>query len=392
MDNTHDTTAHTLKEEPEQRPLPAPTTPATPADRRLLDALPQAICAIDASGHIRYANRPFLQLFDDADGGPIGWELESLLEGRSPHPLARAFGEENPIHAALAGGYREGRCDSLLDADGRRLTLHYTLTHLDGGGAVATFHDLSQGEEERRQRRERQQQLFRIARLDTLNEVATGIAHQMHQPLWAVVNFTHGCINRLRRGEAVTEELIDALDQISTQAKRASGHIEELRELSRRPAGPSQVTELNQALRALRPLLEVESTPHDCTLEYRLTDQPLPIYGDILKIQQVVLNLVKNSAEAAEGGTGHEIRIESRLTNDAARISVIDNGPGIDDKLLPTIFDAFITTKPLGTGMGLSIARSAIETHHGRLWAEPEEGSGIAFHFTLPLKRVTGDR
>jgi signal transduction histidine kinase len=165
---------------------------------------------------------------------------------------------------------------------------------------------------------------------------------------------------------------------------RAADIIERLRSLYRRSAPQREVLHINDIIREMTPLLRHEADRHSVTIRTEL-DSTLPIItADRVQLQQVLLNLMLNGIEAMKGTGGELIVTSSRAEDDQLLISVTDSGPGLPAEEIERIFEAFFTTKPQGTGMGLSISRNIVESHGGRLWASGNAGRGATFHFTLP--------
>jgi len=258
-------------------------------------------------------------------------------------------------------------------------------------GSAFDISDRKQAEEQSRQQ---QEQLVYVSRLTMLGELASGLAHELNQPLMAVTNYAQASLRRVRSDEFDRNELISWLEKTSQQALLAGEIIKRLRRLvSRRP--PEQTaTDINDAIREVFEMIRPEAESRDVRVNLELVDHLPQVPTDRVQLQQVLLNLIRNGFDAMEETQAIErnLTIESALSeNDCVTVSVSDHGEGCDAQNLQRIFQPFYTTKKQGLGMGLSISRSIIEAHGGRLTAQPNLTRGLTFRFTLPLhKGVAG--
>ena len=252
-------------------------------------------------------------------------------------------------------------------------------------GSAFDISDRKQAEEQSRQQ---QEQLVYVSRLTMLGELASGLAHELNQPLMAVTNYAQASLRRVRSDEFDRNELISWLEKTSQQALLAGEIIKRLRRLvSRRP--PEQTaTDINDAIREVIEMIRPEAESRDVRVNLELVDHLPQVPTDRVQLQQVLLNLIRNGFDAMEETPAIErnLTIESALSeSDSVIVSVSDHGEGCDAQNLQRIFQPFYTTKKQGLGMGLSISRSIIEAHGGRLTAQPNLTRGLTFRFTLPL-------
>ena len=258
-------------------------------------------------------------------------------------------------------------------------------------GSAFDISDRKQAEEQSRQQ---QEQLVYVSRLTMLGELASGLAHELNQPLMAVTNYAQVSLRRVRSDEFDRNELISWLEKTSQQALLAGEIIKRLRRLvSRRP--PEQTAaDINDAIREVFEMIRPEAESRDVRVNLELVDHLPQVPTDRVQLQQVLLNLIRNGFDAMQETPAIErnLTIESALSeNDCVTVSVSDHGEGCDAQNLQQIFQPFYTTKKQGLGMGLSISRSIIEAHGGRLTAQPNLTRGLTFRFTLPLHTgVTG--
>jgi two-component system sensor kinase FixL len=232
-----------------------------------------------------------------------------------------------------------------------------------------------------------QMQLAHITRVTTLGELAASIAHEVNQPLAAVTTNAEAGLRWLNREVPDLGEVRSATERIMSEAHRASEVIRRIRALSRKTDPQHVQIDLQEVLQESVELVRREIQRHRVTLEMQLSGRPLYAKGDRVQLQQVIINLLINAMQAMSGMHGKSRQLIVRLTVSPAggvQLGVHDNGPGVAAQNLPSLFNPFFTTKPEGMGMGLSICRSIIEAHGGRIWAESELGRGALLSFSLP--------
>ncbi len=237
--------------------------------------------------------------------------------------------------------------------------------------------------------RQHQAELVHVCRLSTMGEVATGMAHEINQPLAAIVNYANGCIRRLHNGGAEPQALVNAMGQIAAQAQRAGEIIRRLRALVGKQPPVRTHTDLNHLVREVCSFVEFESERLGLQIALALYDVPIVVNVDLVQIEQVLLNLVRNALDALSecpAGT-RQLRIETRRLESVAEVRICDNGAGIAPERMPHLFDPFFTTKETGMGMGLPISQTILNNHEGEIWAESVGGAGATFFVQLPLAR-----
>lgn len=240
------------------------------------------------------------------------------------------------------------------------------------------------------QARQQQEQLVHVSRQTMLGELATGIAHELNQPLMAVANYAQAALRRVRSGEWSQEELTTCLEKTSQQALLAGQIIKRLRRLvSKRPPEQSE-TDVNETIRDVVEMVRSETEGREIQVQLELPEGLPHVRADRIQLQQVMLNLVRNGLEAMQGtpSADRRLTVESRLIEpECVAVSVRDQGDGCEARHLDRLFQPFFTTKDQGMGMGLSISRSIIEAHGGRLTAQPNAIRGLTFQFTLPIRK-----
>ncbi len=234
-------------------------------------------------------------------------------------------------------------------------------------------------------------QLAHIARVMTLGELTASIAHEVNQPLAAIVTSGNACLRWLAAEPPNVEKAQLAVGRIIADANRASEVIGRVRHLAKPAPLRKEWLNVNETIQEILALTMSEAQAGDVTLKTEFADDLPPVLMDRIQVQQVVLNLVVNAIEAMAAGGGQVRSLTISTARDgpkAVRVSVADTGIGLEPAALARVFDAFYTTKQEGMGIGLAISRSIIEDHGGRVWATAQPGGGAVFAFTLPTSRA----
>jgi len=236
--------------------------------------------------------------------------------------------------------------------------------------------------------REAQAELARVSRVTTMGELTASLAHEVNQPIAAAVTNANTCLRWLTRDPPDLEEAREAASRIVEDATRAAGIISRVRLLFKKGTPQRELVDVNEAIREMIVLLRSEATRYNITVRMELTVDLPRIMGDRVQLQQVLMNLIVNSIDAMKEVDGaRELAVKSQRTEkEQVLVSVSDTGVGLPPQQAEQVFNAFFTTKPHGTGMGLRISRSIVESHGGRLWAADNSPRGASFHFVLPTK------
>lgn len=236
--------------------------------------------------------------------------------------------------------------------------------------------------------RRHRNQLAHFGRVSMIGEMATSLAHELNQPLTVISGCAQFCINSLRSQKEKPEQLMDAMEQTAEQANRANEIVRRVRGFIHKEEAERQPIDVNEVIRGLADLLRTDAREHGSKLRLELAE-PMPlVMADPIQLQQVILNLAHNGIEAMDDRdpVSRCLSIHtSGQSNGVVEVAICDQGVGISSDRLNHIFDPFFTTKSKGLGMGLSISRTIVEAHGGRLWATSDVGDGTVFHFTLPL-------
>jgi PAS domain S-box-containing protein len=262
---------------------------------------------------------------------------------------------------------------------------------LDGSGNVIEYIGVSQDVTEHKRAeaalQEAQSELSRVARLTTMGELAASIAHEIKQPLGAVVAFGYGCLRWLARNPPNLEEATLAAKGLITEAKRASDVIDRIRRLLKSDKPEYTSVDISDAIRDVLTLAHSTLQRRGVSVRCSLPSNLPPVLGDRVQLQQVIMNLIVNGADAMKSVINRPkvLRVGSNVDAAGSMLVVIeDSGTGVDPAVMDRIFDPLFTTKPEGMGMGLSICRSIVEAHGGRIWVTLGVPNGAVFQFTLP--------
>jgi len=249
---------------------------------------------------------------------------------------------------------------------------------------VLDLTDRKRAEEDRERLRQAQADLAYMSRVTSMGELAASLAHEIKQPITGVVTDAGTCLRWLQREPPEIEDARKTAARIVKSANRAADVIDRVRSLYTRSAPRQELVDVNDLIREMILLLRDTAVRHSIPVCTDLEPALPAMHADRVQLQQVLMNLMLNGMEAMKD-TGGQLSITSKRTEDGRLlISVSDSGAGLPATHPERVFEAFFTTKPQGTGMGLSISRRIIEAHGGRLWASPNTGRGATFQFTLP--------
>jgi PAS domain S-box-containing protein len=358
---------------------------------RLLDLTHDSIFVRDMNDIIKYWNRGSEEQYgysrDEAVGGPAHYLLKTVF----PAPL------KDITEELLRTGRWEGELIH-TKRDGTRLTVlsRWSLEHDVRGRAVAimeTNSDITERNQAEEALHRAQLELAHINRVATLGELTASIAHEVNQPLTGVVTNGSACLRLLDRNPPDLDEIRSALGNIISDGMRASEVIRRVRALLKKTDFQMVALNINDVIGDVVRLLQHEVFDHRVLLRLELAAALPQVLGDRVQLQQVVINLVMNGMEAMDDVTGRprELIIRSRQRDSGeVVVEVQDAGRGVDPENVDRLFNAFFTTKSHGMGMGLSICRSIVQAHGGRIWVSPNNGgAGMTFQFTLPVPSDT---
>ncbi|UII69633.1 ATP-binding protein [Pseudomonas sp. HN11] len=231
-----------------------------------------------------------------------------------------------------------------------------------------------------------QTELAHVSRLTMLGELGTSIAHEVNQPLATIITNADAALRWLRQTKPDLNEVQVSIEQVSSNARRASEVIHRIRAWTRKSVPKYDLLDIEVVLTESLMLLNREIYRHRINVNRVLEGLPLYVLGDSVQLQQVIINLIMNSIQSIESGNSNvrEIHVRTRQLDKNIVVEIEDSGTGIDEEDQSVLFDAFFTTKENGMGIGLCICRSIIEAHNGKIWAEGKEGQGAKLCFILP--------
>ncbi len=363
-------------------------------NQAILETAVDGIICIDAQGHIAVFNPAAEAMFGYPAAEVLGSNINLLMPDpfRSEHDhYLRRYAQTGVKQIIGSGREVVGR-----RKDGSLFPLDLAVGEIPLPGKQAMFagmvRDITQRKLAEQEAKRRLDELAQVSRLSLMGEMASGLAHEINQPLAAIVNYAHACRRLLQAGRAEQSVLLDTLEQIARQGQRAGEIVSHLRQFIHRGKTERALADINAIVSSVIELLGHEIEAQRVELQLDL-DGSLPPYAmDKIQIEQVILNLVKNAIDAmrAMAQDARRLHIQTRRHDglaEAVEVIVRDTGEGLPAGEINRVFDPLFTTKPNGIGVGLSISRSIVHTHGGRLWAEPNPTTGACFHFTLPVVR-----
>jgi two-component system, LuxR family, sensor kinase FixL len=353
---------------------------------RLLDLTHDTIFVRDSNDVITYWNRGAEELYGWRPDEAIGKVSHQLMKTVFPAPLEDITAEllrTGRWEGELIHTKRDGTCVSVAS--------RWSLQRNERGRPVAileTNNDITERRRTQEALDRTQAELAHVSRVTTLGELAASIAHEVNQPLAGIVTNGAACLRWLGREPPELDEARRAVESMINDGKRASEVVSRLRALSKKTDPQRLRLDLNEVIDEVILLFQRELLNNRVALRLELASALPPVLGDRIQLQQVLMNLLINAIQAMAPVTGQprELLIRSRR-HDANQVvlEVMDSGIGITPENADRLFSAFFTTKPDGMGIGLSICRSIIEAHGGRIWASPNTGPGATLQFTLPL-------
>ena len=359
----------------------------------LMDAAVDAIIIIDEKGGILRFNRAAQQMFGYTADFVRGSNVSMLMPepNRSRH--------DDYLSRYLAGGDANiigiGRQVSGLRSNGLAFPMHLSVGEVstsDGRSQfVGIIRDLSEQKAAEDQVHQLEEQLMHADRLVILGELTAGIAHEINQPLTAIAAYADAGKHLVERsGDAKPQDIHVICERIGEQSRRAAEVVQRLRKLVRTGTVSKARHDLNNIIRNTLLLFEYELNKSEIELEFFPADELGDLYVDEIQIQQILVNLVKNSLDAisAAGQSDGRIEIVVKIAGKEVLVAVQDNGPGVSVELRRRLFESFFTTKPKGVGLGLSICKNIAAAHGGSLNYQTPARGGSCFTLSLPLEHI----
>lgn len=358
----------------------------------ILDTTEAMVVVADPDGRILRCNRTWERL--------TGYPAEEVV-GRSwwtfvPEELRATIEANFKSLVARGGQLRLERDWTTRSGERRRAIWMSTLVAESEGDrqyVVVTGIDVTEERQAEARAKQLQNELYRIGRLSELGEMASAIAHELNQPLTAITNYARASRMLIAEGGGSSPRALDFMDKAVGQADRAGQIIRRLRQLIGHGESELVPCDISRAVRDACTLAAVGTADRDIEMRLDLAEDLPAVLADSTQIQQVAFNLVRNSIDALDGCPVRLIRVSTRPAEDGGvEVTVADSGPGLAPEVRARLFMPFVTTKPNGMGIGLSICRSIIDAHRGRLWAEPDPVGGTIFRFSLPERADEADQ
>lgn len=355
--------------------------------RSILDTALDATVVIEKDGTIVSFNAAAIRQFGYAEEEVVGRNVHILMpepyhhehDGYMKRYLATGEKRIIGIDRVVVGRRKDGSTFPMKLAVGEMHT---------GGKTFFTgfIRDLTEREESAARLEEIQGELARMARLNELGEMASTLAHELNQPLSAIANYVQGCSRLLRDlDDTLAARMREALDEAARQALRAGQIIRHLREFVTRGETEKAPEDIRKLVEEAGTLALVGSRERGIRSVYDFAPAAKSVMADRVQVQQVLINLMRNAMEAMRDSDRRELVVRTALDGEGAvAIEVSDTGPGISDDIAAQLFKPFITTKPGGMGVGLSISKRIVEAHGGKISVTKNENGGATFRFTLP--------
>lgn len=361
----------------------------------LIDTMPDAMIEIDEAGLIRSFNPAAERLFGWQESEITGQNVNRLM----PSPYREAH--DGYLQRYYRTGERRiigiGRVVVGQRRDGTTFPMELSVGEINtenGRFFTGFVRDLTERQIAEARLQELQSELIHISRVTAMGEMASALAHELNQPLSAIANYLRGSARLLGQETIPRERLNDALDKANEQALRAGQIIRRLRDFLARGDTELRIENLRKLVEEASALALVGAKDYGVTVQFRFEPGVDLVLADRVQIQQVLVNLIRNAVDAMINAPRRELGIVVAPNQPGwVEIAIADTGPGISGEIAEQLFQPFITTKPQGMGVGLSISRTIVEAHGGRIAVEPTPGGGATFRFTLKAagNEETGD-
>jgi two-component system sensor kinase FixL len=358
--------------------------------KSILETVPDAMIVIDERGSMKFFSTAAERLFGYRVHDAIGQNVKLLM----PPPYRE--NHDGYLERYARTGERRiigiGRLVVGQRRDGSTFPMELAVGEMNSGGRryyTAFIRDLTERQQTEARLQELQSELVHISRLSAMGEMASALAHELNQPLAALTNYLKGSRRLLdRSGAPQTAVIRDALEKAAQQSLRAGEIIRRLRDFVGHGGAEKRIESAKKLIEEASALALVGAKERGVRVNFRFDSAADLVLVNKIQIQQVVLNLMRNAMEAMDESEKREILVSTAAgADDLLTVNVADTGSGISEELAAQLFRPFVTTKPHGMGVGLSISRTIIDAHGGRIWVEPNSRCGAIFRFTLQLVR-----
>jgi len=356
--------------------------------RSILATVPDAMVVIDETGHILSFSAAAERMFGYTEDEVLGENVSMLM----PSPDRERH--DSYLSNYMTTGDRKiigiGRVTTARHRDGFTFPIELSVgeASLDGKRIFTGFiHDITQRQKVERRLQDLQSELAHVGRVSEMASFASSLAHELNQPLTAIANYCEAARDLIGGGAdgETLETVREALDEAAKESVRAGQIVRRLRNFISRGETEQRVESLARLITEANALALVGSREHGIEVQVQLDPDADLVFVDRIQIQQVLTNLIRNAIDAMIDSSQRSLVIRTVAEPDEfVTVTVEDTGPGISESVAAELFQPFVTSKSSGMGIGLSICRTIVESHGGRIWFETRQGGGTAFHFTLP--------
>jgi len=355
--------------------------------RSILETVPDAMVVIDHQGTVLHFSKAAERLF--------GWRAEEVTGQNVRMLMPTPYREQHDdyLHRYLATGERRiigiGRVAVGQRRNGSTFPMELSVGEANAGDQrlfTGFVRDLTERQQTRARMQELQDELLHVARLRSMGQMAAALAHELNQPLTATANYVAAALRLLDGPAPNPDHLRKALRLASDQTLRSGEIIRRLRSYVARSDTARRPEPLDVLVEEAVALALVGLGDRGVTVKFAFETGLPRVIADRVQVQQVLLNLIRNAVEAMEDAPLRELTLGTGVWDCMVAVSIADTGSGIPPSIQAQLFQPFVTTKSEGMGIGLSVCRSIVEAHGGRLWCEPNPGGGTVFRFTLPIE------
>ena len=368
---------------------PAPERPLDPEAhlRSILATVPDAMVVIDEAGLILSFSAAAEKMFGYSESDVVGQNVKMLM----PSPDRERH--DQYLINYLTTGKRKiigiGRVTTALHSDGNTFPIELAVGEAWSGGRrifTGFIRDLTERQETLLRLQDLQSELAHVGRVSEMGTLASSLAHELNQPLTAVASYCESARDLLGddMDSETTAMIREAMDEAAKQSVRAGQIVRRLRDFMSHGETERHVESLQRLINEANALGLVGSREHGIDVQVSLDPRADLVFVDRIQVQQVLVNLIRNAIDAMMDGPVRKLSIRTARKDGLTRVTVEDTGSGISDSIAEQLFQPFVTSKQTGMGIGLSICRTIVQAHGGRIWFEPGSNGGTAFHFTLP--------